>query len=181
MAAQPYRLMDASNNGGDDEGCEMQENPFMVLLRHLNPLIDELLIQPEFHRFLDLPLELRYNVYEQYFLDNTKSNFTTHWPKLDVMQPFCGGHISENHRLSILPSLCVVNKVLRQKLITCLLDPMELNFEDTAALASFNDVCLACKFDPSILSLESATPRFQASAKMHTASYSKSITQIQSK
>jgi hypothetical protein len=42
----------------------------------------------------------------------------------------------------------VVNKVLRQKLITCLLDPMELSFEDTAALANFNDVCLACKFGP---------------------------------
>jgi hypothetical protein len=148
MAAQPYRLMDASNNGGDDEGCETQENPFMMLLRHLNPLIDQLLIQPEFHRFLDLPLELRYNVYEQYFLDNMKSNCTAHWPALHVAKLFGSRRMGETYRPSILPNLCMVNKVLRQELMACLLDPMGINFQDAAALASFDGVCLAPEFNP---------------------------------
>jgi hypothetical protein len=120
----------------------------MVLLRHLNLLIDEMLIQSEFHRFLDLPLELRYNVYEQYFLDNTKSNFTAHWPALHVAKLFGSRHLGETYRPSILPNLCVVNKVLRQELMACLLDPMGINFQDAAALASFDGVCLVHKFKP---------------------------------
>jgi hypothetical protein len=70
--------MNTSNNNDERITFDEAEDPFMALLQHLDPFIDELLTPPEFHRFLHLPLGLRYPVYEQHFLHNTKSTFTAH-------------------------------------------------------------------------------------------------------
>jgi hypothetical protein len=43
----------------------LSADAFNTLLRSLNPYIDDL--QPSFHRCLELPIELRYKVYEEYF------------------------------------------------------------------------------------------------------------------
>jgi hypothetical protein len=101
-------------------------DPFMMLLQHLNPFIDESPSQREFHRFLDLPLELRYKVYEQHFLDNTKSTCTAYRPTLSMNDPA----MLRNYKRQVLPDLCCVSKLLREELLKCLLDRMEVKLRD---------------------------------------------------
>jgi hypothetical protein len=44
--------VNASNNDSERIAFDETEDPFMALLQHLDPFIDELLTQPEFHRLL---------------------------------------------------------------------------------------------------------------------------------
>jgi hypothetical protein len=50
--AQPHSIVNASNNDSERIAFDETEDPFMALLQHLDPFIDELLTQPEFHRLL---------------------------------------------------------------------------------------------------------------------------------
>jgi hypothetical protein len=47
----------------------MATKAFDKLSNYINPYIDELVGLDAFHRFTDLPLELRQMLYEQYFAD----------------------------------------------------------------------------------------------------------------
>ncbi|KAH7088510.1 hypothetical protein FB567DRAFT_548534 [Paraphoma chrysanthemicola] len=108
---------------------------FLELLHDLNPLVDELLIQPEFHRILDLPTELRLDVYEQYFLDNTQSVTCRTWPALRVSWALLKATDRKKTIPSFLPNLCLVSKALQEELLSCLLMPIDFHLDDIYTLS----------------------------------------------
>ncbi|KAH7077959.1 hypothetical protein BKA63DRAFT_275512 [Paraphoma chrysanthemicola] len=103
---------------------------FLELLHDLNPLVDELLIRPEFHPFLDLPPELRLHVYEQYFLDNTQSVTCKTWPALRVSWALLKATYRKKTIPSFLPNLCLASKALQEELLCCLLAPINFHFDN---------------------------------------------------
>jgi hypothetical protein len=59
----------------------MTTQAFHELLCDLNPYVDEIVGADAFHRFTDLPLELRHTVYDQYFFDETRRSVACNrWP-----------------------------------------------------------------------------------------------------
>lgn len=82
---------------------------FDELLHALNPYIDELTWEPTFHQFEDLPIELRYKVYEQYFLDHDKTLSCTEatWQLSGQRYIFKLIHMTRSPRKSVpfLPTL----------------------------------------------------------------------------
>ncbi|KAF2115816.1 hypothetical protein BDV96DRAFT_56936 [Lophiotrema nucula] len=85
-----------------------------VLLREfqaiLNDYIDDVLEEPKFHRFRDLPLELRQEVYKQYLLNNRQS-VCVEWPNITLEETrmlyrFRRPGKKPRH---LFPALCVVN------------------------------------------------------------------------
>lgn len=55
-------------------------NAFEELLCAVGPYFDDLDDGPAFHRFAELPPELRFKVYEQYFIDNNRFLACFKWP-----------------------------------------------------------------------------------------------------
>jgi hypothetical protein len=115
--------------------CEL--DAFAALLHAINPFVDDLLRQPEFHRFMDLPIELRYFVYEHYFEEDTKSlacaERTSHIDMhcIDVEPP--------NHRISapFLPSLCLVSRAIRVEVTSLLLRAVEFQVRSCSSAHYF--------------------------------------------
>ncbi|KAJ4382058.1 hypothetical protein N0V86_002386 [Didymella sp. IMI 355093] len=56
---------------------------FLQLTRDPEEYIEDMLTHPAFERFQDLPVELRYKIYEEYFLDDRRNLTTRGWPELD--------------------------------------------------------------------------------------------------
>jgi hypothetical protein len=70
-----------------DTGTESDvATTFTALMPTLNLYIDELIRLPEFHRFLDLPIEFRNRVYEYCFLDDDRSLACDNWPRLTLIK-----------------------------------------------------------------------------------------------
>jgi hypothetical protein len=100
---------------------------FIELMRALNPFTDDLVRQPKFHRFMDLPVEIRLLVYEEYFSNDTKSLTCEEWMSSNKENPPV--KISTwNPRLRFsapfLPSLCIVSHTLRDEVIPLLLNTL---------------------------------------------------------
>ena len=118
---------------GHDGGDRERPDYFDTLLEVLNPFVDELLHQPEFHRFLDLPIELRCTVYEQYFLDNKQSIACKGWPTLQISRSFVRAYAKKKTTTAFLPNICFISKTLQPELLSCLLEQIHLIFEDPEA------------------------------------------------
>jgi hypothetical protein len=88
---------------------------FDDLLCALDPYTDELLLPSEFHRFLDLPLELRYNVYEEYYLDEHIALACQPWngPSSTLLSKlkYCA------QKLPFLPPLCLTSHALLSEVV----------------------------------------------------------------
>ncbi|KAF2033567.1 hypothetical protein EK21DRAFT_108706 [Setomelanomma holmii] len=98
---------------------------FSELLHALNPYLDDQ--EPcKFPSFCFLPIELRYKVYEEYFIDDRKSfACTTWWAELERR---IGGFSLDKKRVStpFLPSLCFVNRRLRDEAISFFFSTIEV-------------------------------------------------------
>ena len=74
--------MDSTSNK-----LSLPTDAFGELLRTLNPYLDDVFRQSEFHCFLDLPLELHYKVYEKYVIEENKALVCQKWNGVeDVVQ-----------------------------------------------------------------------------------------------
>jgi hypothetical protein len=91
----------------------MATEAFNELLRDLNSYIDEIVGPSAFHRFADLPLELRHMVYEQYFADERRSIACSDWPNT-YGEAHIFLYIPHGKRWErstpFLPHLCLTNK-----------------------------------------------------------------------
>jgi hypothetical protein len=68
-----------------------------------------------FDRFRDLPTELRYQVYEQHFLDDSSAITTREWPLLRL-------HVDPARRkLPFLPAVCFVSKDIHTEAVSALM------------------------------------------------------------
>lgn len=107
----------------------------MFFLQDLNPYIDELLQQPEFRRFLDLPVELRYEVYEQCFLDDTGTIGCHSWPALSLTK---GGvdRIRKRKTAPFLPKIGLLSRDTHCEVIDCLMRSMHLETQGPRATLS---------------------------------------------
>jgi len=121
---------------GHDGGDRERPDYFDTLLEVLNPFVDELLHQPEFHCFLDLPIELRCTVYEQYFVDNKHSIACKGWPTLQISRSFVRAYRAEKTTKAFLPNICFVGENLQDELLSCLLEQIHVEFEDPEACAT---------------------------------------------
>lgn len=102
------------------------EDPFSALLQDINPYVDDIPTKPEFHRFLDLPMELRCKIYVQYFLDNTDSIACKSWPTLLIDWITAIPNRGRKSRRAFLPKLCLASKSLQKGQLDCLISPIEL-------------------------------------------------------
>jgi hypothetical protein len=109
-----------------------QADAFGALLRALKLFIDDLqlLLQPEFHRFMDLPAELRLQVYNHYCINDTKSLACHKWvsaDKLPTMTFHSVSHGPYSSRTSVpfLPDLCLVNQTIRAEAMIFILRTLE--------------------------------------------------------
>ncbi|KAH7077957.1 hypothetical protein BKA63DRAFT_564502 [Paraphoma chrysanthemicola] len=82
-------------------------------LQGLNTFVDDRVRQPEFFNFRQLPIEIRYKVYEQYFLDNEITLSSRSGPVIDINTEFV-----HNCHFGPVPgpfasNLCLVNRTSR--------------------------------------------------------------------
>ncbi|OAL00744.1 hypothetical protein IQ06DRAFT_305650 [Phaeosphaeriaceae sp. SRC1lsM3a] len=113
-----------------DDASAGSEGPFFALLQDMSPYIDEVLAAPEFHRFLELPIELRCKIYEQYFIDNKNSIICKTWPYLRITRQFAVKQRSGKTAHALIPNLCLVSKALQDEQLDCLFSLLNFDFED---------------------------------------------------
>lgn len=126
------KLLDTDSCAGSGEQNEF----FVAFLHDLNPYVDELLQQPTFHRFLDLPAELRCHVYEQYFLDNKHSVACGSWPDLKLSNATRQASAKRQTVEAFLPKLCFTSKLLQDEATSCILESMRVELESMIHLFS---------------------------------------------
>jgi hypothetical protein len=76
------------------------DDAFLKLLQSVNPYINDL--HPSFHRFLDLPIEFRYLVYEHYLSASRESLACNNWSYPGNSQIYIG---SISHTTSARPTI----------------------------------------------------------------------------
>ncbi|KAF2828718.1 hypothetical protein CC86DRAFT_368874 [Ophiobolus disseminans] len=86
-------------------------------LQGLNPYIDDLVCLPIFHQFKDLPLELRYKVYEPYFLDDSKAVSSRMWPVIAIDDELYVQRYRRKKPKPFLTHLCIVNHAIMAETI----------------------------------------------------------------
>lgn len=129
---------DDSGNGGAPVALTSRDttslNAFEELLCVIGPYIDDLDDSPAFHRFAELPPELRYKVYEQYFIDNNKCLACLKWPDSNG-KPSLSFTKPRGPRWGrpspFLPNLCPVDHTLRTEVTSALVGPMILPLDET--------------------------------------------------
>jgi hypothetical protein len=107
---------------------------FMALLAAVGPYVNELVYQPTFHLFMDLPTEIRCLIYDQYFLDDTKPVACRHWPCLKFTPAYLDSIKHKRTTSPFLPNLCLTNKALRCELLPCLLGVAQVEFDDPKSI-----------------------------------------------
>ncbi|KAI4943933.1 hypothetical protein J4E91_009080 [Alternaria rosae] len=114
--------------------ANIAQDGFEELLATLNPYVEELLYQPTFHLFMTLPAELRYLIYEQYFLDEKHSIACQNWPYLRFTQDYEQSIRLKRNHAPFLPSICLTSKSLQSELLLCLLEAAHFEFDDCTVL-----------------------------------------------
>lgn len=115
---------------GDTMTSDHSVVAFLELVHDIEPYVDELTWQPTFQRFADLPIELRYEIYELYFNENqARALATENWPAYN--------HSNEELRrrdsVQFLPRLCLASKELMKEAGTLLLSSLSLSVQGCAA------------------------------------------------
>jgi hypothetical protein len=87
-----------------------------------------------FHCFANLPLELRYEVYELHFYDNHERVLTAkHWPKYH----FLGNDLHQGNSALVLPNLCLASKGSMKEAGVFLLLHFDFEFKDVQQTMQF--------------------------------------------
>jgi hypothetical protein len=115
----------------------MTTQAFHELLCDLNPYVDEIVGADAFHRFTDLPLELRHTVYDQYFFDETRRSVTCNrWPdrhgKARIKLKTPRGKRWEKSA-PFLPNLCLTSKTFGTEATSLLVGSAMCEIVTTAA------------------------------------------------
>lgn len=111
----------------------MASNIFDELVCALNPYIDDITTLPTFHRFTDLPLELRFNVYEQYFINDSRSLACSKWPdengtaRIQLRKPN-GRRWSK--AAPFLPAICFVDHAVNAEAVPFLIGSARCRIEE---------------------------------------------------
>jgi hypothetical protein len=134
--------------------CEI--DAFITLLHALNPFIDELLQQPEFHCFTSLPTELRCRVYSYYFQGDKKSIACENWIKDDNKPYIIVRRPTRRKSNPFLPNLCFISRTLRAEVTSVLLRALMFMVEDCSQAKFFvqkMDTCLTIPLKENVLDL----------------------------
>jgi hypothetical protein len=83
--------------------------------------------EPAFHQFLDLPEELRYQVYEEYFHEEEKAAASLFWCN-SWCRPEVTTRKGEDKR-SFLPDICFVSQSLRSESLSVLMTYLTLEIK----------------------------------------------------
>ena len=129
MASEP----DETDRTSIGPSSSCTDAAFLELAHNLELYIEDILWRPTFHGFLDLPIELRYKIYEEYFSNNEGAVTTQSWSHVTW-------HLSEYRRrasVQFLPRFCLASKVLLKEVASFLLTPMEFRFEHVGNLLYF--------------------------------------------
>lgn len=97
-----------SSVDGDDDTVvsDRAVTAFLELAQDLELYIDDLVWRPTFHRLVDLPIELRYQIYELYFDNDVRAFATMFWPDCY----FWPSLLRKRKSAPYLPDLCLANK-----------------------------------------------------------------------
>ncbi|KAF2828387.1 hypothetical protein CC86DRAFT_192761 [Ophiobolus disseminans] len=104
------------------------------------------LAQPGLRRFSDLPAELRFEVYEQYFKDESTSiacQFWTGRTESDYVVVFPVPR-PKNNRIAFLPALCLTNRALGAEALSLLLGSIEFAIDGCERARYFIEKLDAC-------------------------------------
>jgi hypothetical protein len=96
-------------------------NVFGDLRGAINPYVDDILRPLQFHRFLDLPTELRSNIYRHYFDDETRAAAYRNSPYISLASTFQFNDLNYRKDRPILPLICFTNRTTRQEAINLIL------------------------------------------------------------
>jgi hypothetical protein len=83
--------------------------------------------EPAFHQFLDLPAELRYQVYKEYFHEEEKAAASLFW-RNSYCRPEVTTRKGEDKR-SFLPDICFVSQSLRSESLSVLMTYLTLEIK----------------------------------------------------
>ncbi|KAF2828386.1 hypothetical protein CC86DRAFT_192762 [Ophiobolus disseminans] len=109
------------------------------LLGDLNVDVEGTQQEPTFHGFTALPLEIRYQVYEEYFHSDEKSQACYKWPHNAEPCIYPWGRIDKHWKSSLpfLPSLCLVNRRISEEASLLLLRTAEVRIDNVHYLEHF--------------------------------------------
>jgi hypothetical protein len=106
---------------------------FNILLRSLNPYIDNL--QPSFHHFLELPIELRYNVYEEYYRRESTAIACQSWN--GTAETWFGD--LEHDTFQFLPNICMTSHELSSEVTGFLVSSSTFELAGACEVLFFRD------------------------------------------
>jgi hypothetical protein len=107
-------IMDSTSNK-----LSLLTDAFGELLRTLNPYLDDLFRQSEFHCFLNIPLELRYKVYEEYVLEENKALACQKW---NGVENWPSNLRRRNHKIPFLSPLCRTSHALSSEVLAFIMN-----------------------------------------------------------
>lgn len=128
-----------------DPSSEHVEAALLKLAHDLEQFIEEMMSRPTLDRFEDLPVELRYKIYEEYFLNNCRSLATREWPELDWTPVQDEKILKYRTYAPILLALCLVSKVLLVEVGVFLLSALTLTFIEPPPLMQFIQLAAPCR------------------------------------
>ena len=109
---------------------------FLDLSNDIEPYIDEMTWQLTFQRFRDIPIELRYEIYELYFDSNRERALATkNWPRYN----FSAEELHRRDSAKFLPDLCIASKSCMKEAYVHLLSSLSFQFEDVLQTIQFLD------------------------------------------
>lgn len=120
---------------------------FLELAQDLELYIDDLVWRPTFHRLVDLPIELRYQIYELYFDDDVRAFATMFWPDCY----FWPSLLRKVKSAPYMPDLCLANKSLLKEVGSFLLASLRFEFRSVPNMMHFFDK--AAQFQSSELNI----------------------------
>ncbi|KAF9697282.1 hypothetical protein EKO04_004788 [Ascochyta lentis] len=119
---------------------------FLELVRDLELFVDEVLQKPTFHQLLDLPIELRYQIYQEYFLEDSRSLTTRTWPELDWRRINFDWTLDRRSSAPFLPSFCLVSKFLLKEIGAFLFATVTFKAHCPMALLQFLNLSMQRRF-----------------------------------
>lgn len=118
---------------------------FLQLAHGIEGYIKDITWQPTFDRFEDLPVELRYKIYEEYFLDDRRSLATREWPELYWNSVHDEKTLERRNTAPFLPSLCFLNKALLTEVGEFLFSALAITFIEPVPLMQFFQLATPCR------------------------------------
>lgn len=128
-----------------DPSSEHVEAAFLKLAHDLEQFIQEMMSRPTFDRFEDLPVELGYRSYAEYFLNDCHSLATREWPEPDWTPVHEEKNLKYRTSAPLPPALCLVSKALLVEVGVFLLSALTLTFIEPSPLMQFIQMAAPCR------------------------------------